>query len=118
VQCTAIKPRISPSPQEVGVGPYFAKFFAKFHPFFKERNFCEILPLFEGFGEISAKFSEFREVGTKFREIFVKFRKISAYSANGGPGQKKNRQNFAKPTKKGGISDAISAKFSRNFGPF
>jgi hypothetical protein len=59
-----------------GVGPYFAKFFAKFHPFFEERNFREISPLFRGFGEISAKFSKFRELGTKFRQNFVKFREI------------------------------------------
>ena len=57
----------------VGVGPYFAKNFAKFHPFFRERNFRGISPLLGGFGEISAKFSKFPELGPKFRQNTAKF---------------------------------------------
>jgi len=96
----------------LGVGPYFAIFFAKFHPYFRERNFREISTLFWGFGEISAKFSKFRELGTKFRQNTAKFGAKCAYVA---PWQTIFGKISPNLPKKGKISDKNN---EINFGPF
>jgi hypothetical protein len=44
-----------------------------------------------------ARATEHTKISLKNRNISQNFTKISAYCADGGPGQKKRRQNFAKP---------------------
>ncbi len=50
-------------PLLVVVGPYFAKLFAKFHFFSGHFLFRKILPLYQEFGEISAKFVNYANWG-------------------------------------------------------
>jgi hypothetical protein len=95
------KPMLRGEVGGLGVGPYFAKFFAKFHLSFKERNFREILPLLEGFGEISANFSKFAKWGRNFVKFSQKFAKFRPTVPMADLGRKRIGRISPNPSKRG-----------------
>jgi hypothetical protein len=53
----------------LGVGPYFANFFAKFHPFSGNENFAKFRPFWGGLAKFRRNFQNFANLGRNFVKI-------------------------------------------------